>query len=93
MESELDCEFLLDTWNLLTDIAATLQTRLIEPTGSLAVYDKLFWGCNLPSMTPPGMHYEPIWSQEEITTVVAVFHSGLRLLRDAIRNPVDTPRH
>ena len=48
------------------------------------IYDKLFWGCNLPSMTPPGMHYEPTWSPEEITTVVEVLHSGLRLLRDAI---------
>ena len=48
------------------------------------IYDKLYWGCNLPSMTPPGMHDEPIWSREEITTVVAVLHCGLRMLRDAI---------
>ena len=79
----IDCEFLLDTWNLLTDIAATLQTRLIEPTGSLAVYDKLFWGCNLPSMTPPGRHYEPIWSPEEVGTLVTVLRSGLQVLHDA----------
>ena len=88
-----DCSFLLDAWNMLADIAGSLQTALAEPAEAQAIYDKLFWGCNLPSVTPPGKHYDPIWSQEEITTVVAVLRSGLRLLRDAFGHPVDTASH
>jgi hypothetical protein len=45
------------------------------------IYDKVFFGNNLPSMTPPGEHYVPAWSEEEIDRLSRVLTGGLRLFR------------
>jgi len=29
------------------------------------IYNKLFWGSNLPAVTPKGRYYEPIWPRRE----------------------------
>jgi len=80
---EPDCQFLLDAWNMLGDIASSLGARLVEPAEANGVYDKLFWGSNLPSMTPPGEHFEPSWSENEIATLTSVLSAGLHVLRGA----------
>ena len=79
-----DCRFLLDTWNMLADIARSLGTRLAEPPEADGTYDKLFRGCNLPSMTPPGEPFVPSWSEPEIATLTTVLSSGLQTLRGAV---------
>ena len=45
------------------------------------VYDKLFFGNNLPAMTPPGEHYDPTWSDAEIRILCSVIAAGLHLFR------------
>ncbi|UPG89482.1 hypothetical protein L2Y96_19110 [Luteibacter aegosomaticola] len=84
----IDCIMMLNAWNLFVDIAATFSCKLLEPRGANAVYDKIFWGNNLPTMTPPGEHYVPAWSQEEADVLVGVCKAGLSLLRRAIESPV-----
>jgi hypothetical protein len=54
----IDCVVFLNTWNFLDDLAGlsdgaeTAYTRLSREAA--ACYDKLFWGSNLPAVTPPG---------------------------------------
>jgi hypothetical protein len=65
----IDCPAFLDAWNLSDDSAGTHgpADRVARPDAdyvtlsraSSAAYDKLFWGNNLPSVTPPGERYEP----------------------------------
>jgi hypothetical protein len=69
----IDCSEFLNAWNMLGD-AGTLPTRDLGKR----VYDKLFWGNNLPAVTPPGETYIPEWSLEEA-----------RELQSILRSPID----
>jgi hypothetical protein len=77
----VDCQAFLDAWNFLDDLtglhagADTPHTRLSREAAG--VYDKLFWGNNLPAVTPPGARFEPSWSPEELAALRRVFESGL----------------
>jgi len=64
------CSLLLDGWNFLEDLAQTfkldqdlegLRSPLLNK-----VYDKLLYGSNLPSITPEGKSYSPLWLEDEI---------------------------
>ncbi len=50
------------------------------------IYDKLFWGCNLPIVTPEGEHYHPAWTKRELTIMHDVPGSGLKLFQGSVRN-------
>ena len=57
-----DCEALINAWNLLEDFAKSIG--LIEANGKSPdrlgnLYQRLFFGNNLPSMTPEGKSYSP----------------------------------
>ena len=81
-----DCPFLLNAWNMLGDVARSLGVGLAEPKGVKDVYDKLFWGSNLPSVTPPGEQFLPRWSREDLSALTAVLSSGLDVMRGAVRH-------
>jgi hypothetical protein len=80
----VDCPAFLNAWNFFDDLArlhddreshyAKLSQRAAQR------YDKLFWGNNLPSMTPPGERFTPIWSAEELEDIHLVMEAGLRLI-------------
>lgn len=82
--AEVDCRALLDAWNFLDDLtglhagADTPHTRLSR--AAAGVYDKLFWGSNLPAVTPPGERFESSWSPKELAAIREVFESGLGVL-------------
>lgn len=64
------CELLLDGWNTLEDMARSIGVPLTEATvddpDSLRIaYDKLFYGNNLPSVTPADEAYSPLFSSGE----------------------------
>ena len=76
--SSKTCFILLEGWNFIEDMICTfnlkadfkkLRSRVLNKA-----HDKLFYGCNLPSVTPKGKSYSPIWTAEEIT----VMRSALR---------------
>ena len=54
-------------------------------TRALSLYDKLFRGCNLPSLTPPGEDYEPVWTVPETTALKQVLLLGLAEFRARVR--------
>jgi hypothetical protein len=80
----VDCRAFLDAWNFLDDLAGlhagadTPHKRLSREAAG--VYDKLFWGNNLPAVTPPGERFEPSWSPTELAAIRRVFESGLGVL-------------
>lgn len=57
-------------WNALDDLTKSLGVPL-GFYGRLAhrVYDKLFWGLNLKSVTPPGEWYVPTWRRRELAKI------------------------
>ncbi len=66
------CKILLEGWNFIEDLARTIKRteelrRLHSPLLN-KIYKKLFYGNNLPSITPKGKSYSPFWLKEEISS-------------------------
>ncbi|MGH9523701.1 MAG: hypothetical protein ACRD3E_14325 [Terriglobales bacterium] len=86
----LDCVQVLNAWNLFTDIATSLSSpRSVAfkalHSNSRGEYDKIFWGNNLPAVTPEGERFVPSWSPSELNTVAQVLAAGLELFSSCIR--------
>jgi hypothetical protein len=84
----LDCATLLSAWNLLGDLPHAENLFAWADVRAKGVYDKLFFGCNLPAITPQGNHYVPTWSAPEITALKRVLLLGLAELRARLSGQV-----
>jgi hypothetical protein len=80
-----DCSELLNAWNLFVDLPSDETLFPAADARALGVYDKLFGGCNLPSMTPPGEHYDPAWTLAETAALKQVLLLGLAEFRARLR--------
>lgn len=77
---EVHCDLFLNAWNLFTDVSKTVGEEFEENrTQNTSIYDKLFWGNNLPSVTPPGKRYTPKWTTKEVQALRKILTSGLSL--------------
>ncbi len=85
----VNCEKALVAWNLFGDVAGSIGERGVAferlHRSSRATYDKLFWGNNLPSMTPEGRQYVPEWSPDEIAALTEILTTGLDLFASCTR--------
>lgn len=80
-QREIDCDFLIDFWNLFSDIASSIGKDL-EPVRTRRInrcYNKLFWGLNLPAVTPEGCEYEPIFTKRERKLIREIMRTGLEI--------------
>jgi hypothetical protein len=79
----INCENALAAWNLFGDVARSVGGRGVAfeslESRQTTIYNKLFWGNNLPSMTPNGCHYIPDWSADEIALLAEILTTGLDL--------------
>jgi hypothetical protein len=66
----VECAAFLNAWNFFDDLARIHEnphssyanlSRKAAPT-----YDRLFWGNELPSVTPPDERYCPDWSADDL---------------------------
>jgi hypothetical protein len=75
----------LAAWNLVSDVARSIHGAAFEELDSQCgkVYQKLFWGNNLPSMTPAGCHFDPEWSPDEVSALAAVLSAGLKMFQSS----------
>jgi|SRR6185312_15679943 len=78
-----ECGVLLNAWNAFSDVSSSFPE---EPTpfaemnfAHKPIYEKLFWGCNLPAVTPAGERFDPIWSVAEVESLKSIFGAGLDL--------------
>lgn len=68
--SERSARVLLDAWNALDDLENSLGECFVSSEKSQteeikSAYDKLFYGNNLPSVTPEGAAFHPLLSDHE----------------------------
>jgi len=91
----VDCPAFLNAWNFLDDLAGlhggadTPYTRLSR--GAASCYERLFWGCNLPAVTPPGKRFDPTWSASELDEIRRVLEAGLDALGSELRAAPGAP--
>ncbi len=84
--ADIDCDSVLNIWNLFGDLATSVgQSFNSDRKCSRRIYEKLFWGNNLPAVTPPGKHYRPIWSDEERLILQEILSEGLMLFRRQVK--------
>ena len=76
-----DCKDILDIWNFLTDVHRTVglpDFERVAPRRTVdRVYGKIFSGCNLPTLTPKGQTYNPVWTRAEERVLRRVLQKGI----------------
>ncbi len=78
----IDCDTFLRAWNLLGDLGVGPDSIFRgADRRATPIYDKLFFGNNLPSVTPPGDSYVPAWSDAEVVELTRLFRLGLAELK------------
>jgi hypothetical protein len=84
----VECPAFLNAWNFFDDLAGLHDNPESEyaklSRGAARSYDKLFWGNNPPSMTPPGKSFTPKWSEDELESIRRVLEAGLGLVEAAL---------
>lgn len=88
----VDCKSFLAAWNLFDDVSRSV-TGNFDPEHQLTqkIYDKLFWGNNLPSVMPEGKSYHPEWTKRELKIIKEVLGYGLSLFRHSVRAIASSP--
>jgi hypothetical protein len=83
----LDCDLVLGAWNLFADVEGIRKHPSFRAWDAAAdrQYDKLFFGGNLPAVTPEGETYEPEWSGEEVERIRGVLAAGFELFLHRVR--------
>lgn len=80
----IECNAFYNAWNLLGDIAASVGKPLEFTEDERHIHGKLFWGCNLPAVTPSGKYFTPAWPEDEVRTLADTLLDGLRLARESM---------
>lgn len=90
--SDDTCAQLLNAWNLLGDIACSVNASLDDRGPETdKCYDKLFYGNNLPSITPPGEHYSPLFDDHEQRVISEILNRGRVILTNRLDRSATTP--
>ena len=76
----LDCNEVIQKWNIMSDLALSIGAEFSgEDKRFNSIYDKLFYGCNLPAMNHP--LYTPGWNAEEIAEINRILAEGAEIFR------------
>jgi hypothetical protein len=86
-DTTVDASLVLGAWNLFADVEAIRNEpkfRALDRDADRS-YDKLYFGCNLPAVTPDGKAYEPQWSDAEVTQLRTLLTAGFDLFDRRVR--------
>jgi hypothetical protein len=85
------CARLLNGWNFLEDLLRALAEpdwlKRLSTASMKRIYDKLYYGNNLPAVTPVGRSYSPLWPREEIVLLRGTFRKLWHELAQSNRLP------
>ena len=80
-----DCSLFLDKWNVVGDIAKTLNLDFIGNRKEFTnLYSKFVYGSNLPTMNNTGIEYIPSFDEEEKQQIENVTKDMIRILKLAL---------
>lgn len=80
--SKRSASVLLEAWNALEDLERSIgqpfmTSKAFRKEAIDAVYEKLFFGLNLPPVTPAGCCYHPVLSEYERAALRSILRKGL----------------
>ncbi len=79
-----DCIYLINIWNMVSDINYSLGRKTFAECRNSDVdniYDKMFYGLNLPAITPEGEEWLPTFTNREEKLINELYKCFLRTLR------------
>ena len=80
-----DCKSILLYWNMFSDMARSVEIQFKGDDKKYnKIYNKLFWGNNLPTVTPKGKQYNPIWSNSERKIITAILLEGIEIVKNQL---------
>lgn len=77
---KVDSIAILNFWNIFTDFAVTIGIRFDQGAADNDLYDKVFFGNNLPAIRGSGELYYPRWSESELTRLRELIAEGFEML-------------
>ena len=76
------CNRILDNWNILADFAVSVDESICGDRDDYdGLYDKVFFGCNLPAIRGDGEEYNPEFNKREKAMIMKVLKEGLEIIR------------
>ncbi len=80
---KIDCNLILNHWNIFSDIAYSINCQFIGDNRNKKIiqqiYKKLFYGCNI-FLKEGEKPYHPKWSKKEKRWIYIVMKNGLHIL-------------
>ena len=86
-EGEADFEYdeFLSVWNLLGDVSDSVGGNFdLNRKRTNKIYNKLFWGNNLMSITPENRKFKPEWTREERRLMHSILLKGIKLFQSSL---------
>lgn len=75
-----DSEFFLDFWNIFDDMSKSVSREFLGNfSKNTDIYNKLFYGSNLPAIRGNGEEYIPVWNNEEIQRLEKIMNDGMSI--------------
>lgn len=93
-ESPLDPCYILTMWNLIDDLAKSLDLPFLgqQRTEQIdTIYEKLFFGNNLPAINTSGKIYIPVFTKAERKKLDKILRDGLMIVEHALLHKVSDP--
>jgi hypothetical protein len=83
-QKEIDYELFLNFWNIIADLAYSVDEEFYgdkDENGVLNIYNKLFYGSNLPAVNTGKEHFVPEWDAEELEILTKVIGDAWRIVK------------
>jgi hypothetical protein len=74
----------LNAWNLFEDISVSTNEDF-HKNRNYDIYERIFWGCNIPAVTPEGESFTPNWTKKELKIIREIMNSGLKIFAEKIK--------
>lgn len=81
-------ELFLDSWNFFNDLSKSTDSPFkgnFDSGNTVDVYNKLFYGLNLPTLKKNGEEFTPKWDEQEIEKLRDVLEDGISILLKYIK--------
>ena len=81
----MDYVEILNFWNLSSDLASSLRVKFLgDHRSTNNLYNKVFYGNNLPSLRRDGEEYVPQWDEDEREALIKIMSHGLEILQNSL---------
>ena len=76
----------LNAWNLFEDISISTDGNFDKDKKvTNGLYERIFWGCNIPVVTPEGESFTPTWTTNELKIIRKTLSAGFQMFIEKIK--------